>query len=222
MRAMRRSTLAKSSMPIVPGAPGGLAAAAGGDATIVARNTATGDVFRALNAAGNALVFRVTNTGTVRADGSYNCGLASSCFNTGIGADLAERIDATEALQPGDVVEIDPDAPGQYRRSRGAASALVAGVVSGRPAITMNNNDLAAGNDVRTDTRPLIALVGTVDVRASDENGAIRAGDLLVSASRPGTAMRGGERAATGTVIGKALTPLVEGQGKVSMLVMLR
>jgi hypothetical protein len=75
---------------------------------------------------------------------------------------------------------------------------------------------------VRTDARPLVALVGTVDVRASVENGPIRPGDLLVSASMEGTAMRGGERAATGTVIGKALTPLAQGTGTVSMLVMLR
>ncbi|MCL4761847.1 MAG: hypothetical protein KJ018_08735 [Burkholderiales bacterium] len=207
------------------GEPGGIALFAwnqSGDATIVARNAGAGDAIRVLNTAGNALVFRVSNAGTVRADGSYNCGLASGCFNAGLGADLAERIDATEAVQPGDVVEIDPAAPGRYRRSRGAASTLVAGVVSSRPAITMNNNDLAAGSDVRTDMRPLIALVGTVDVHASDENGAIRAGDLLVSASRPGTAMRGGRRAATGTVIGKALTPLAAGTGTVSMLVMLR
>lgn len=218
-------TVAIHNTDVTPGEPGGIALYArngSGDATLVVHNAGAGDPIRVFNQAGTSFVFRVTGNGTVRADGSYNCGLASGCFNTGSGADLAERIDTSEALDPGDVVEIDPARPGHFRRARSAASTLVAGVVSARPAITMNNNDLASGSDVRTDRRPLIALVGTVDVRASAENGPIRAGDLLVSASVPGGAMRGGERAGTGTVIGKALSPLDEGTGTVSMLVMLR
>jgi hypothetical protein len=57
----------------------------------------------------------------------------------------------------------------------------VAGVVSTSPAMTMNNNDLA-GNDSgrRTDTRPLLALVGKVPVKASTENGPIGPGRRLL------------------------------------------
>jgi hypothetical protein len=195
---------------------------ASGDATLVVRNTSTGDVIRALSAAGTSFVFRVSNTGTVRADGSYNCGLASGCFNTGSGADVAERIDAHEALEPGDVIEIVPDAARRYRRCRSAASPLVAGVVSTAPAITLNNDDLANVTGERTDARPLVALVGVVPVKASAENGPIRAGDLLVSAATAGHAMRAGASPATGAVIGKALSALDAGTGRVELLVMLR
>ncbi len=70
----------------------------------------------------------MTRAGTVSSDRAYFCGLASGCFNTGSGADLAERIDVSEPVEPGDVVEIDPEHPGRYRKARGPRSPLVAGV----------------------------------------------------------------------------------------------
>jgi hypothetical protein len=167
--------------------------------------------------------FRVDDTGTVYADGSFNCGLGSGCFNTGIGADVAERIDVSETLEPGDVVEIDPDNPRHFRLSCTAYSTLVAGVVSTDPAITMNNNDLAdnaAGE--RTDDRPLLALVGQVPVKASVENGPIAPGDLLVASATPGHAMKAGPNPPVGAVIGKALEDLDAGTGVIQMLVTLQ
>jgi len=167
--------------------------------------------------------FHITNDGYVYADGSYNCGLGASCFNTGAGADVAERIDSRDALEPGDVVIIDPDDPGAFRLSREAFSPLVAGVISTNPAITMNNNDLADNDDgERSDTRPLLALVGMVPVKASAENGAIQPGDLLVASNTPGHAMRAGDAPPVGTIIGKALGSLEAGKGDITMLVMLR
>ncbi|MBI5033287.1 MAG: hypothetical protein HZB51_22435 [Chloroflexi bacterium] len=172
---------------------------------------------------GGFLRFRVSYGGNVYADGSYNCGLGASCFNTGIGADVAERIDVRQPLMPGDVVEIDPENSGQFRLSHGAYSTLVAGVVSTNPAITMNNNDLADNDtDVRTDNRPLLALVGQVPVKVSAENGAIQPGDLLVASSTPGHAMKAGANPPAGTIIGKALGTLEQGTGTLTMLVMLR
>ncbi len=157
------------------------------------------------------------------ADGSYNCGLGSGCFNTGVGADVAERIDSAELLQPADVVEIDPDQPAHYRLARTPNSPRVAGVVSTQPAITMNNNDLDDNDSgVRRDERPLLALVGRVPVKVTDENGAIQPGDLLVASSTPGHAMRAPANPAPGTVLGKSLGMLDNGTGVVEMLVMLR
>ena len=192
------------------------------DATAVLTNGGTGDLVKAFIGWGE-LRFRVDNYGTVYADGSYNCGLSEGCFNSGSGADLAERIDATESLEPGDVVEIDADRPGRFRRSARALSTAVAGVVSTSPAMTMNNNDLA-GNDTgrRSDARPLLALVGQVPVKATVEGGPIAPGDLLVASSTPGHAMRAGAAVPTGAVIGKALGRLDAGSGSVPMLVMLR
>lgn len=167
------------------------------------------------------LVFKVDSGGRVFADHSYNCGSTSACFNTGSGADLAERIDASEELAAGDVVEIDPGNPRHFRLAKTPVSTMVAGVVSSQPAMTMNNNDLE-NNDSgeRHDTRPLLALVGQVPVKASAENGAIVVGDLLVASSTPGHAMRCTAAVlCSGAVIGKALESMDEGHGLITMLV---
>ncbi len=185
-------------------------------------NTGTGDLLK-LFIGGGQLRLRVENDGDVYADGRYYCGQASSCFNAGTGADLAERIDAAGAPGPGDVVEIDPDRAGQFRRCGRAASSAVAGVVSTAPAMTMGNNDLADNDSgERSDERPLLALVGRIPVKASAENGPIAPGDLLVSASLVGHAMRAPVDPRPGTVIGKALGTLEAGTGLIEMLVMLR
>ncbi|GEM_PF-3557040 len=86
-----------------------------------------------------AAVFTVANDGTVRSDRAYFCGLSQGCFNAGLGADLAERIDVVEPVEPGDVVEIDPDNPKRYRKARRAYSDLVAGVIATQPGITLAN-----------------------------------------------------------------------------------
>lgn len=93
---------------------------------------------------GTAAVFRVTKEGDVYADRGFYCGLSGTtnppgppCFNTGTGADIAEFINVSEPVEPGDVVELDPKRPGHYRKSRGPHSTLVAGVISSTPGITM-------------------------------------------------------------------------------------
>jgi len=181
----------------------------------------SGQLIRLL--AGSNTRFRVENNGNVYADGSYNCGLMGGCFNTGTGADVAERIDTQGALLPGDLVEIDPVDPDHYRLTSRAYSTLVAGVVSTNPAMTMNNNDLQ-GNEsgTRTDDRPLLALVGKAPVKASAEGGTIHPGDLLVASSTTGHAMKASANPPVGSVIGKALEPLDADSGVIKMLVMLR
>ncbi len=167
------------------------------------------------------LEFKVDNDGDVYADRAYYCGLGSGCFNSGTGADVAERIDAIQTLEPGDVVEIDPDHAGLFRLATTPFSSAVAGVVSSNPAVTMGNS-FDPEDDNWNDDRPLLALVGIVVVKASAENGPIAPGDLLVAAATRGHAMRGGPNPPIGTVIGKALEPLDQGTGLIQMLVMLQ
>jgi hypothetical protein len=56
----------------------------------------------------------------------------------------------------------------------------------------------------------------------TSENGSIQIGDLLVSSSTPGVAMRGDPAACMGAVIGKAMEQLKEGEGTIVVQVMLR
>ena len=171
---------------------------------------------------GGSAAFKVQSDGDVFADGSYNCGLSSSCFNAGTGADVAERIDTLQDLEPGDVVEIDPDRPMSFRRTSEALSRRVAGIVSTAPAITLGN-DFDAQEDVWQDERPLLALAGRVPLKATAEPGAIGVGDLLVSSPVAGRAMRCAVPSqCVGAVVGKALEPLAQGQGTIEVQVMLR
>jgi hypothetical protein len=60
-------------------------------------------------------------------------------------------------------------------------------------------------------------------VKVTAENGPIKPGDLLVTSSTPGRAMKGTDREQlTGAMIGKALGSLDSGDGVVEVLVSLR
>jgi hypothetical protein len=195
-------------------------------------------------------VFRIERaTGNVCTDGSYFSG----------GADVAEYVDVNEAVEPGDVVELDPHNPKHYRKARTPYSPLVVGVISSNPGLVLGlklseqaapQPDLGRLLAKRADPspsiaqigqgtlllsgvsisgvamqsqgeRPLLALIGRVPVRATTENGPIRVGDLLTSASKPGYAMRcGSAEKCEGAIIGKALEPLEEGEGLILVLLM--
>jgi len=59
-------------------------------------------------------------------------------------------------------------------------------------------------------------------VKVSTENGPIVVGDLLVSSSVPGIAMKGDPRSSIGAVVGKAMESLDTGQGTIMAQVTLR
>ena len=153
------------------------------------------------------LVFRVERTtGDVYSKGSFTSG----------GADLAERIQVSEPVEPGDVVELDPNRPGHYRKARGSGK-LIAGVITTKPGFTLGNSLGEMGSDLR----PMLALMGRVPVKATTENGPIRPGDPLTVSSKPGYARRCAKaKACDGAIIGKALEGLEQGERLILVLVM--
>ncbi len=171
-------------------------------------------------------LFRIERaTGNVYADGAF----------LGGGADVAEYVSVSEPVEPGDVVEVDPHNPKSYRKARGAYSPLVAGVISTAPGVVLGlklrpnplppslkgrgDSPLALGEGLGERSAPLLALLGRVPVKATTENGPIRPGDLLTSASKPGYAMRCvSATLCEGAIIGKALEPLEDGEGLVMIL----
>lgn len=155
--------------------------------------------------------FYVSNEGNVYADGSFNPG----------GADFAEMLPAQEGLEPGDVLVIGAD--GKLALSTEANDTAVVGVYSTRPGIVGG-----AHEEDLTGKIPL-AIVGVVPVKVSAENGAIQAGDLLVTANTPGHAMKasaieieGFSFYPSGIILGKALEALEEGTGVIQILVTLQ
>ena len=68
-----------------------------------------------------------------------------------------------------------------------------------------------------------LALVGQVPCKVTTENGPIQIGDLLVTSSTPGYAMKGTDRTQMlGAIVGKALEPLPAGAGLIRVLVTLQ
>ena len=167
------------------------------------------------------LVFRVERiTGDVFANGTFIPG----------GADMAERINVSEPVEPGDIVELDPNMPGYYRKARGK-SQLIAGIITTEPGFILGNNSVemdaaSASVDVETSkikisNRAMLVLMGRVPVKATTENGLIRPGDLLTISNKPGYAMRCAEaKGCDGAIIGKALQGLEKGEGMIMVLVM--
>ena len=68
-----------------------------------------------------------------------------------------------------------------------------------------------------------MAMVGIVPTKVTAENGPIKRGDLLVTSSTAGYAMKGTDRTIlTGAVIGKALGSLEYGEGVIEIFVTLQ
>ena len=68
-------------------------------------------------------------------------------------------------------------------------------------------------------SKPL-ALAGVVKCNVNTENGPVKKGDILVSSSEPGYAMRADDdEVLPGMVIGSALGTLEQGKGKIYILV---
>lgn len=163
-----------------------------------------------------AAVFRVESDGDVLADGTFR----AFDFLSG-GADVAEWVAVSEAVEPGDVLELDPDNPGQYCKSRGPCSTLVAGVVSSDPGVVLGSGapSLPTTHHSPLADSALLALIGIVPVKACDEGGPIALGDLLVASSTSGYAMRWDHESEMCTnFVGKALEPLIEGEGLIMVL----
>ncbi len=102
------------------------------------------------------------------------------------GADYAESVgvsgDRTQ-YAPGDLLVIDPAAPGKFLKSNEAYSTLVAGIYSTKPGFVGRKQP--ASDPASADEVPM-AMVGRVPTKVSAENGPIEVGDLLVSSSTMG------------------------------------
>jgi len=173
-------------------------------------------------------LFKVDENGDVFALGGYNCGNsitgtgnlesdleAGPCLTDDSPADFAEMLPALAGLAPGDVLVIGED--GRLQLSSQAYQSTVMGVHSTRPSYLGGNQYYGEPGYA-----PL-AISGIVPVKVTTESGAITPGDLLVTSSTPGMAMRCESlELCFGRAIGKALEGLEEGNGVILVLVMLQ
>jgi hypothetical protein len=169
---------------------------------------------------GNVKLTNGSGASIVFADGTVQ-----STAYTGVtcGGDYAESIDAMGGRMdytPGDLLVIDPKAPGRFLKSTKPYSTLVAGIYSTKPGTVGRRETTYA----KTDTTAVpMAMIGIVPTKVSTENGPIETGDLLVTSSTMGYAMKGTDRSRlTGAVVGKALASFDSGVGVIEVLVTLQ
>jgi len=134
--------------------------------------------------------------------------------------DVAEWVPATTKMAPGTVVVLNRERTNEVMPSAHAYDTAVAGVVSTQPGLILG---------VGSDSKAQIATTGRVKVHVDATAGAIGIGDLLVTSDKQGTAMKsqpvdlgGVQFHRPGTVIGKALQPLPNGEGDILVLLSLQ
>lgn len=129
-----------------------------------------------------------------------------------------------QQYEAGDVMAVDRSGHRRLVKTQEAYSTLVAGVVSTKPGILASQYDETVKDKQKMLQQEVpLAVVGIVPCKVTAENGPIEPGDLLVSASVPGYAMKGTERARMlGAVIGKAMEPLNADKGVIEVLVTLQ
>ena len=147
-------------------------------------------------------------------------------FNGGTqvgGADVAEYFSVTgpvQSYEPGDVLVIAQGADRTVERSAGAYSALVAGVYATRPGVLLSEAHI----DTNLDDQVPMGVIGVIPTKVCTEGGAIKRGDLIVTSSTAGVAMKADpDKVKVGQVIGKALQDYNgQGIGKINILVSIK
>jgi hypothetical protein len=171
--------------------------------------------------AGNLAVFQVAGVNKIRFDHT-----GRAFFNSGLnfnGADVAEAF-AVEGRRrdyaPGDVLVISDSSDRRVEWSDEAYSTRVIGVYATKPGVVLAERPM----DASLGGRVPVGVLGVIPTKVSGENGAIRRGDLLVTATIRGHAMLGTQRdRMLGAVVGKALAEFTgPGTGVIPVLVNVR
>jgi len=151
----------------------------------------------------NNIVFKVREDGEVVSDKAFNSS----------GADYAEYFYTEDTdLIPGETVCVDVTNDNAVARCYRESDPNVMGIVSSNPSIVGNAKDEFIDNN----NYAIIGMLGQVPARVTDENGSIRPGDSLTSASLAGYLMRASSSAPT---VGVALESLENGIGEINVLI---
>lgn len=169
--------------------------------------------------AGNTAVFRADGANVARIDhtgkGYFNGGTVAG------GADVAEYFEVSgnkNVYEPGDVLIIDQDNDRKVEKSSKPYSLLVAGVYATKPGLYLTEENAEQN---KLDYMVPMGVIGVIPTKVCLEGGAIKRGDLLVTSSIAGVAMKADpEKVKVGQVLGKALQNFeAEGIGKINVLV---
>jgi len=200
-----------------------------GNGLILGTNTST-PLILGTNALNRLYVSAAGNVGIGNASPAYKLDVTGTAHITGdvtidgniaaLYQDVAEWVPSNGQLEPGTVVVISTSKNNEVIPSERAYDTRVAGVVSAQPGLALGK---------KGDEKSQIATVGRVKVRVDATKAPIAVGDLLVTGDIAGTAMKsepvsvsGFEMHRPGTILGKALEPLVSGKGEILVLLSLQ
>ncbi|MBA4850754.1 collagen-like protein [Emticicia sp. BO119] len=167
---------------------------------------------------GNLAVFQ-NNSGNVARIDKTGRGFFNGGTQTG-GADIAEAFDVNSNIndfEPGDVLVISVDKDRTVEKSNEPYSTLVAGVYATKPGVLLSEENI----DTELTNKVPMGVVGVIPTKVCLEGGPIERGDLLVTSSTPGVAMKADrEKVEVGQVLGKALQEFDDDSiGKINVLV---
>jgi hypothetical protein len=165
--------------------------------------------------------YKLVVTGSVSASGSLSVtGAITGGTINATYQDMAEWVPSTQKLVAGTVVVLDTDKTNHVLASTKAYDTKVAGVVSDSPGVILG---------VGGEGKLKVATTGRVRVKVDATRAPIKVGDLLVTSDEEGVAMKsvevelGGVKIhRPGTIVGKALEPLVGGTGEILVLLSLQ
>ncbi|MGG1924707.1 collagen-like protein [Chryseobacterium sp.] len=170
---------------------------------------------------GSIALFKSGNPGTVNVARINSAG--RGFFNGGTqnsGADVAEAFDVNGSIaqyEPGDILVISTSADRTVEKSSTPYSGLVAGVYATKPGVLLTEEHI----DTDISDKVPMGVIGVIPTKVCLENGKIKRGDLLVTSSKAGVAMKANiKKVKIGQVIGKALQDYDQKEiGKIQVLV---
>jgi hypothetical protein len=165
--------------------------------------TGTGIFVNHTGASGNLAVFQSGSTNVARINktgtGFFNGGTQNS------GADLAEAFDVEGNIseyEMGDVLVISTSSDRAVEKSSQPYSTLVSGVYATKPGVLLTEENV----DADLSGKVPMGVIGVIPTKVCLEGGKIKRGDLLVTSSKPGVAMKANpKKVKIGQVLGKAL-----------------
>ena len=173
-------------------------------------------------AVGNPAVFKANGVNVARIDrtgkGFFNGGTQMS------GADVAESFEVEgnrKSYEAGDVLVISQNSDRKVEKSTEPYSTLVAGVYATKPGLLLTEEN--AEEDQLAHMVPM-GVIGVIPTKVCLEGGPIKRGDLIVTSSTPGVAMKADlNKVRVGQVIGKALQDYNQQTiGKINILVSIK
>ncbi len=196
---------------------------ANGQNTVQINSNGTGNtlLINHTGASGNLATFQSGSVNVARINKAGRAFFNGGTQNSG--ADIAEAFDVEGHIsqyETGDILVISRDSDRTVEKSSEPYSNLVAGVYATKPGVLLTEEKI----DTDISDKVPMGVIGVIPTKVCHEGGPIKRGDLLVTSSIAGVAMKADtDKVKVGQVLGKALESY-EGKdiGKINVLISIK